>query len=211
NSRSLRTVRIRAISRFASLSRAGLSSAPVADWKRRLNSSCRRSASASSSWASLMSRSSLALKEIRLPLHELRLDGQLAARESQRFLRERLRHAGELEHDAARLDNRDPVLGRALPGTHAGLGRLLADRLVREDVDPDLAAALDLSGHRDSGRLQLAVRDPAGLHRLDSEVAELDPRLALRDAAPAAALLLAVLRLLREEHLGFFLLLGLFG
>ena len=42
-SRSWRTVRMRAISRFACLRRAGFSSAPVADWKRRLKSSCRRS------------------------------------------------------------------------------------------------------------------------------------------------------------------------
>src|SRR5215213_3158367 len=59
-SRSLRTVRMRAISRFASLRRAGFSSAPVADWKRRLNSSCRLSASAFSSSSSVMSLSCLA-------------------------------------------------------------------------------------------------------------------------------------------------------
>ena len=46
-SRSWRTVRMRAISRLASFRRAVFSSAPVADWKRRLNSSCRVSASAS--------------------------------------------------------------------------------------------------------------------------------------------------------------------
>src|SRR5947209_2742388 len=48
-SRSVVTVRMRAISRFASFRRAVFSSAPVADWKRRLNRSCRRSASAPSS------------------------------------------------------------------------------------------------------------------------------------------------------------------
>ena len=40
-------------------------------------------------------------------------------------------------------------------------------RLVREDVDPDLAAALDLARHRDTSRLDLAVRDPAALDRLE--------------------------------------------
>src|SRR5205814_1593672 len=54
-SRSTRTVRIRAISRFASFSRALFSSAPVADWKRRLNNSWRRSCNAFSSSSSLMS------------------------------------------------------------------------------------------------------------------------------------------------------------
>ena len=39
------------------------------------------------------------------------------------------------------LDHRHPVLGRTLARAHARLGRLLRHRLVREDVDPDLAAA----------------------------------------------------------------------
>src|SRR6187431_3371689 len=110
SSRSLRTVRMRAISRFACLSRAGLSSAPVADWNRRLNSSCRRSASASSNWSSLITRRSLARKEIRLPFHELRLNGQLAPGEAKRLLGEVLGYAGQLEHDPSGLDDCDPVL-----------------------------------------------------------------------------------------------------
>src|SRR5262249_21420430 len=109
-SRSMRTVRMRAISRFASFSRALFSSAPVADWKRRLNSSCRRSANASSSSSSVMSLRSLAFTEIRLPLHELRLQRQLRPGTAQRILHERLRYPGELEHDAARLDDCDPML-----------------------------------------------------------------------------------------------------
>src|ERR671935_86199 len=96
--------------------RAVFSSAPVADWKRRLNSSCRRSARASSSSSSVIALRSLALKEIRLPLDDLRLDGELVSRESQRFPRQRLGHARELEHDAPGLDDGDPVLGRALAG-----------------------------------------------------------------------------------------------
>src|SRR5919198_6228459 len=105
---------MRAISRFASFSRALFSNAPVADWKRRLNSSWRRSARASASSSSVISRRSLAFKEIRLPLHELRLQRQLRAGQAQRLLGERLGHAGELEHDPARLDHRDPLLGPAL-------------------------------------------------------------------------------------------------
>src|SRR5262245_9314225 len=148
-----------------------------------------------------MSRSSLARKEISLPLHELRLHRELRPGQSQGFLGQVLRDACQLEHDPAGLDDGDPVLRGALARAHACLGRLLADRLVRKDVDPDLSTALDLSGHGDSSRLDLAVRDPAGLHRLDAEVAELDAGLALRDARPPAALLLAVLRLLRKQHL----------
>src|SRR3954464_8522570 len=185
---------MRAISRFVSFNRALFWSGRVTDWKRRLKSSCRRSVSRWSSSSSVRSRSSLGLvKELSLSLHHFGLDGQLLAREAERFLGERLRHACELEHDAARLDHGDPALGRALPRAHAGLGGLLRVALVREDVDPDLAAALDLAVHRYATRLDLAVRDPAAVERLQAVVAELHGRLALRLAAPAAAMHLAEL------------------
>ena len=179
-SRSLRMVRMRAISRFARRRRAEFSSAPVADWKRRLNSSCRVSSRCCCqlgvAQVAQLPRPHycLANRRARLPLHDLRPHRELGAREAERLLGERLRNAGELEHHAARLDDGDPVLGRALAGAHARLGRLLGHRLVREDVDPDLAAALDLARHRDPGRLDLAVGQPAGVERLQPVVAEGD-------------------------------------
>src|SRR5258705_11401699 len=126
-------------------------------------------------------------KELFLSLHYLRLHGQLLPGQAQRLFRERLRHTGELEHHAARLDHADPALGRALARAHARLGRLLREALVGEDVDPDLAAALDLARHRDTGRLDLAVRDPAGVDGLEPVVAEPDGRLAAGVAGAAAA------------------------
>src|SRR4051794_16224602 len=191
---------MRAISRFAIASRAVFSSAPVAAWNRRLKSSCRVSRSRCSSSSSVSSRTSLAFKETRLPRHELRLDRQLLRREAERLLGERLGHAGQLEHHLAGLDDRDPPLGRALAGAHARLGRLLRERLVREEVDPDLAAALDLARHRDTGRLDLAVGDPAGLEGLDAVLAEMDVGMAGREAAPAAAMDAAELLFLRHQH-----------
>src|SRR6058998_2410135 len=146
-----------------------------------------------------MSLRSLALKEIRLSFHELRLERNLRARETKRFLGQRLRHAGELEHHPAGLDDRDPVLRRALAGAHAGLGRLLRGRLVREDVDPDLAAALDLARHGDAGGLDLTVRQPGGLERLQAVIAELHRGLSLRLAGAAPTVVLAELGLLWEE------------
>src|SRR6185437_6171074 len=98
------------------------SSAPVAPWKRRLNSSWRVSAKRLSSSSSVMSRSSLARKEISLPLHDSRSQRQLPAREPECLLRQALVDAGELEHHSAGLDDGDPVLGCALAGAHAGLG-----------------------------------------------------------------------------------------
>src|SRR5215475_10193794 len=148
--------------------RVVFSSAPVACWKRRLKSSCRLLRSASTTSSSVSSRISLAFNEIPLSLHELRLHRQLHGREPDRLAGERLRHAGQLEHDAARLDDRDVALGRPLARAHAGLERLLGDGLVREDVDPDLAAALDLARHGDTGGLDLAVGDPAFLDGLEA-------------------------------------------
>src|SRR5205823_1598392 len=125
---------------------------------------------------------------------------QLVAGEPQRLARERLGDARELEHHAARLHDRDPALRRALPRAHPRLRGLLRERLVREDVDPDLAAALDLARHRDAGGLDLPVRQPAGVERLQPVLAELHLGLALRGAGPPAAMVLAELRLLREQH-----------
>src|SRR5919197_6414986 len=148
-----------------------------------------------------MSRSSLARKEIGLPLHNSGLDRKLPAGKTERLLREALVDAGELEHHAAGLHDGDPVLGCALAGAHARLGRLLRHRLVGEDVDPDLPAAADLARHRDSRGLDLAVGHPPGLHRFQAEVARLHTGLALREARATAALVLAELRFLREQHL----------
>src|SRR5215469_15904294 len=129
-----------------------------------------------------------ASKQLFLSLHDLRLHRELLAGEAERLLGERLRDAGELEHHAARLDHADPAFGRALARAHAGLGGLLGEALVGEDVDPDLAAALDLARHRDTSRLDLAVRDPAGVDGLQAVVAVLDDGLAGGGATPAAAM-----------------------
>src|SRR5438874_11478657 len=139
-------------------------------------------------------------KQFFLSFHDLRLHRELLPGEAKCFLCQLLRHTGELEHHAARLDHADPALGRAFTGAHAGLGRLLREALVGKDVDPDLAAALDLARHRDTSRLDLAVRDPAAVHRLQAVVAELHGRLALRLAGTPAAMHLAELGLLRHQH-----------
>src|SRR5690606_2368935 len=98
---------------------------------------------------------------------------------------ERLGNATQLEHHAPRLDDRDPALRRALAGAHAGLGRLLREGLVRIHVDPDLAAASDLAGHRDTSRLDLTVGQPALFECLEAVLAELDPDLAAGETATA--------------------------
>src|SRR5262249_59739375 len=100
----------------------------------------------------------------------------------------------------ARLDDRHPPLRRALPGAHPRLGGLLGVGLVREDVDPDLAAALDLARHSDPGSLDLPVGQPARLQRLEAVVPVLHVELASCLASRAAAVLFAELGFLREQH-----------
>src|SRR6185437_9409837 len=110
--RSVWTVKMRAISRFVSFRRALFSSAPVTDWNRRLNSSCRRSVRRSANSSSDSSRSSLGLvKELSLSFHHFAFHRQLLACETQRLLGQRLRNARELEHHAAGLDHGHPAFG----------------------------------------------------------------------------------------------------
>src|SRR5690606_21311537 len=87
------------------------------------------------------------------PLYELGTDGQLVAGEAHRLASKLFRHAGQLEHHASGLDDRNPLFGVSLTGAHAGLGRLLGHRLVGKDVDPDLSATLDLAGHGNTSGL----------------------------------------------------------
>src|SRR6266540_6878274 len=194
-----RIVRIRATSCLTSLIRIALSSCPVADWNRRLNSSSLESSRRARSSSSGSSRSSAAFipcylpgpscssssprltagcrraRESALPARsaracylpgpscsfsphdELCLHRQLVGRPLHGLPGHWLCHPGQLEHHPARLDHGHPSLGVALARPHAGLRGLLGDGLVGENVDPDLAAAPDVTGHGDTGSLDLAV------------------------------------------------------
>src|SRR5688572_27537720 len=121
-------------------------------------------------------------------LHDLALHRQLRSGQLERALRSRRLDAFDLEHDAARLYHGDPHFRVTLTLAHAGLGRLLGYRLVREDADPNLAAALDVARERDTSSFDLTVRDPARLCRLQSKVAERHGVTASRHAARAALL-----------------------
>src|SRR5690606_17780912 len=94
----------------------------------------------------------------------------------------------------------DPVLDVALALALAHLERLLRDRLVREDPDPDLAAALHVAGHRPPRGLDLARRElPAG-NGLEAIVAEAHGVAAGREARIPALELLSEFRSLRLPH-----------
>src|SRR5689334_11246455 len=130
---SLRVVLGRAISRRVLRSSIGFVSASVARRNPRRNRSSVSTTSCCSKSSLFISRSAsgffvgiLAF----LPPHELRLDRQLGRRELQGLPRQILRDALELEHHAPRFHDRYPALGIPFALPHAGLRRLLGDRLV---------------------------------------------------------------------------------
>src|SRR6201995_1635648 len=135
-----------------------------------------------------------------LALDEFRLYGKLVPGEAQRFARQLLGDAGQLEHDLARLHHGDPTLGVALARAHPRPRGLLRVGLVGEDVDPDLPATFDLAGHRDTGGLDLTVGEPTALDCLEPVLTEGDGAAALGVAAHAATELFAVLAPLRHQH-----------
>src|ERR1044072_4905439 len=100
-------------------------------------------------------------------LNDLALHGELVDGASEGLFGHLLAHTRKLEHDAARLDVGDPPLGGTPTGAHAGLSRLLGQRTVGVDVDPHLSAALDVTGHRNTSRLDLAVGHEGVLNSLD--------------------------------------------
>src|SRR5215207_9700917 len=134
------------------------------------------------------------------PRDELALERQLLRRQAQGLARHLLRHPLDLVEDAAGLDDRDPVVGRALALAHTGLGGLLRDGLVGEHPNPDFAAALDVARHGDTCGLDLPVRNQARLQRLQAVLAEADLGAALGRARHAPLHLLPVLYLLRHQH-----------
>ena len=115
------------------------------------------------------------------------------AGQAQGFAGDVFRHAGDFEQDPAGLDHGYPVLGSALTGTHAGLGRLRRHRFVGENLDPHLTAALGVAGQGDTGRFNLLAGHPVGLHGLQSVLTVCQDVAPLGLSLHAAAELFAVL------------------
>src|SRR5216684_2779877 len=132
--------------------------------------------------------------------NELRGNRQLVRRQSQGFLSRRFVHSRHLEHDASRLHHRHPLLRRAFALTHARFRRLLGERLVRENPDPQFSAALDEPRNRHARRFNLPVGDPRILHGFQSVLAKRQISAAPGLAVAASAHLLSVLHFLRHQH-----------
>src|SRR5712664_1539148 len=131
---------------------------------------------------------------------ELRGNRQLVRRQPHGFLSRRLVYSRHLEHDASRLHHRHPLFRRAFALAHARFGRLLGERLVRENPDPQFSAALDEPRNRHARRFDLPVGDPRAFHGLQTVLAERQIPAAPGLAVAAAAHLLPVFHLLRHQH-----------
>src|SRR5271166_3403747 len=165
------------MSRRSLFTLAWSSRCPVTSWNFKLKSSSLIATSLSSSSCVVNSRSPrnpLGFNGLThpFPREDLRPDRQLEGREPQRFFRHRLVDAGELEHHAAGFHDRDPSLRLSFARPLSRLRGLLRVRLVREHRDPDLAAALDMTRHRDARGLDLMIRDPCRFERLQAVLAE---------------------------------------
>src|SRR6266481_4068067 len=132
--------------------------------------------------------------------NELRGNRQLVRRQSQGFLGRRFVHSRHLEHDASRLHHRHPLLRRAFALAHARFGRLLGERLVRKNPDPQFSAALDEPRNRHTRRFDLPVGDPRAFHGFQTVLAERQISAAPSLAVAAAAHLLPVLHFFRHQH-----------
>src|SRR5205085_5038924 len=156
---------------------------PIESWKRRLKISSESSRAFWSSSSSDRSRhlAGFILSVLKRPRarDELRHDPDLLRGRPERFLRDVLGDAFHLVEDSAGLDHGDPFLGVALALAHPGLRGLLRHRLVREDPDPHLAAALEAARERDARGFDLPVRDPPRLERLETEFSERQLRAAV--------------------------------
>src|SRR6266851_3449233 len=132
--------------------------------------------------------------------NEFRGNRQLVRRQSQGFLGGRFVHSRHLEHDASRLHYGDPFLRRAFALAHARFGRLLGERLVRKNPDPQFSAALDEPRNGHARSFNLPVGDPRAFHGLQTVLAKRQIPAAPSLALAAAAHLLSVLHFLRHQH-----------
>src|SRR5829696_3646673 len=197
---SSKIVLILAMSRRIARKRIGFSIDSVAERKRSRNRSSVSSPRRVCRSSPDISRSSFGFTSDLLTLHEAGPHRQLGRGQRQRLLGQVLADALDFEEHPARLDHRDPSLRIALALAHAGLGRLLGDRLVRKDPDPDLAASLHLAGHGHPRCLNLPISDPARLQTHQPELAERHGVAPCGNALGPALELLAELDSLRRQH-----------
>src|SRR5436190_1540510 len=151
--------------------------------------------------ASLNSRMSLLSISVRLLSgDELRLHAELRCSERHCLARDFRSDSLELEHHSTWLHDSNPSFGRAFALSHSRLGRLFRYRFVGEDSDPHFSTALDVTSKRNTSSLDLSIRNPAGLERLQTVRAERDGRTARCMTARSSLEHFAKLYSLRTQH-----------
>src|SRR5664279_4061699 len=90
----------------------------------------------------------------------------------ERLFRDLERAALDLENDATWANDGHVAFDAALTGTHAGFGRLLRERVIREDADVDLSELLHRARDCDASRFDLTRREPARSENLKTVIAE---------------------------------------
>src|SRR5699024_141872 len=108
--------------------------------------------------------------------------------------------SADLEHDGAWFYNCYPVLRATFTGTHSGFSRFFSDWFVWEDLDPNLTATFDVTGHRNTSCLDLVGSDPAWLQSLQAEIAVSNIVALVSSTLHAASVLSAVFNSLWEKH-----------
>src|SRR5882724_1316410 len=132
--------------------------------------------------------------------NEFRGDRQFVRRQPHGFLGRRFVHSRHFEHDASWLHHRYPLFRRAFALAHARFRRLLGERLIRKNPDPQFSAALDEARDRHARSFNLPVGDPRALHGFQSVFTECQITAAPGFAFAAPAHLLSVLHFLRHQH-----------
>src|ERR1051325_9378626 len=113
----------------------------------------------------VFSRNSLASMRRAPPFHGYGGNRQLVRRQAKCLLGQRSLDSFHFKQNAPRLHHRHPHLGRALAFSHAGLKRLLGERLVGENANPYPAATLEIARKRDARRLDPTSAPPAAMRR----------------------------------------------
>src|SRR6185369_4762210 len=132
--------------------------------------------------------------------HEGGGNRQLGRCQRKGFASQRFIDTIHLIEDLARLDFGDPILRVTLTVTHTNFGRLLGNRLVREDADPDTTTTLDVAGHRTARSFDLTRRQAAATGSLQAPLTERHLGAAGSQTFVATLLFLAVLATIRLQH-----------
>jgi hypothetical protein len=96
------------------------------------------------------------------------------------------------------------MLRLAFAFTHSGFRRTRRHGLVRENPNPDFAFTFHAARKRYPSCFNLNVGDPRALERLETELAEIDPKIARSRPFAATPLGLPVLHAFRHQwHVSF--------